>query len=168
MRTTVTIESDVEKFLRESMQRRALGESLVLNHPAMTALLRTTALLPAILGLALLLPGCSSEVIGVPPSLDKPIVNYPAESRIYYRDDESSHFITLMEDGLYRFESDNPYDGNLTVREGRWAWRTEGSHKAELRLDNDVWILTFVDHYSAVAVNSAAPGRTFAFQFERL
>ena len=158
MRTTVTIESDVKKLLRESMQRERKSFKQALNE----------ALLPALLGLAFLLPGCSSEVIGVPPSLDKPIVNYPAESRIYYRDDESSHFITLMEDGLYRFESDNPYDGNLTVREGRWGWRTEGSHKAELQLDNDVWILTFVDHYSAVAVNSAAPGRTFAFQFERL
>lgn len=114
----------------------------------------------------LALTACSSQVVGVPPSLDKPVVQYPGDTRAYYRDGESSHIITLMADGHYTFESSDPY-GSTSSRSGTWKWRQEGTHKAELTLDSNVWILTFASHDSAIAVNNSAPGRTFAFQFER-
>lgn len=125
-----------------------------------------TTLRLSIFPLLLFLTACSSQVVGVPPSLDKPIVNYPGDTRAYYRDGESSHLITLNEDGTYTFESSEPY-GSSSSRAGFWKWRRDGTHKAELTLDSNVWILTFASHDSAVAVNTAAPGRTFAFQFER-
>ena len=117
--------------------------------------------------LAIALTACSSQIVGVPPSLDKPVVNYPGDTRAFYRDGEASHVITLNENGTYTFESSDPY-GGASSRSGLWKWRTSGTHKAELTLDTNVWILTFASHDSAIAVNNSAPGRTFAFQFERL
>ncbi len=124
--------------------------------------------------IALLLPGtllvlaaCSPKVVGVPASENKPIVLYPGDSRAHYRDDESSHVITLMADGTYIFESADMYGGPVSSREGRWKWKRNGTHKAELTLDTNVWILSFVGQTSAIAVNTSASGRTFAFQFER-
>ena len=114
----------------------------------------------------LFLTACSSQIVGVPPSQDKPVVHYPGDTRAYYRDGEASHVITLNDDGTYTFESSDPY-GTATSRSGYWKWRADGSHKAELTLDTNIWILTFASHDSAVAVNTAASGRTFAFQFER-
>ncbi len=61
-----------------------------------------------------------------------------------------------------------PGGGPVTSREGVWKWRSSGTHKAELILDSDVWILNFVGYESDIAVNTAAAGRTFAFQFERM
>lgn len=72
-----------------------------------------------------------------------------------------------MAGGSYTFESSDPYGGAVSSREGIWKWRRDGTHKAELTLDSNVWILSFVSHDNAIAVNTAASGRTFAFQFER-
>jgi len=125
-------------------------------------------LIPALhTGMLLALASCATQVVGVPPSLDKPIVLYPGDTRAYYRDGESSHVITLMADGTYTFESSDPYGGDVSIREGRWKWSRDGTHNAKLNLDSNVWTLSFIGHENAIAVNSAAPGRTFAFQFER-
>jgi hypothetical protein len=132
----------------------------------MTTLPRTSAPILAIFVLTLL-PACTTQIIGVPPSLEKKFIDHPAESRIYFRDDEASHVITLLEDGIYEFASGDPYGLESSARRGHWSWRSEGSHKAELTLDDNTWILTFASPDSAVAVNTAAPGRTFAFQFEK-
>ena len=115
--------------------------------------------------------GCSSRPGegGAPPSLFRPFVADPAESRVYYRDDESRHRITLHAGGRYMFETKSLY-GDVVVarREGSWTWKTTGSHDARLNLDRDQWMLKFVSPDTAVAVNQSASGRTFAFHFERL
>lgn len=123
-----------------------------------------TLLLTAI---ASVFTACSSQIVGVPPSLDKPVVSHPGDTRAYYQDDESSHTITLMAGGTYIFESSDMYGGEVASREGTWRWSQKGTHNAELTLDNDVWTLSFISHDNAIAVNTAASGRTFAFQFER-
>lgn len=115
-----------------------------------------------------LLPSCTSQIVGVPPSLEKRFVDHPAESRIYYQDGEGSHVITLLEGGVYEFASNDPYGLEPSVRQGRWSWRSGGTHQAELTLDRNKWVLNFVTPDSAVAANTSAPGRTFAFQFERM
>ena len=122
-------------------------------------------LAPALL---IVLASCSSKIVGVPPSLDKPVVSHPGDTRAFYQDGDSSHSITLLADGTYNFESSGPYGEGLSSRSGTWRWRSRGTHNAELTLDSDVWTLNFIDPYSALAVNTAASGRTFAFQFERL
>lgn len=132
--------------------------------------LRNTSL-PAgfiLTGLLLVLPACTSQTVGVPPSLEKRFIDHPAGSRIHYRDGETGHLITLLEDGTYQFESGSPYDSAPAIRRGHWSWRAEGTHKAELTLDANRWILTFASPDSAAAVNTSAAGNTFAFQFERL
>lgn len=127
-----------------------------------------TLLRPLSLPLILALASCSPKTVGIPPSLDKPVVSHPGDTRAFYQDGDSSHSITLLADGTYNFESSGPYGEGLSSRSGTWRWRSQGTHNAELTLDSDVWTLSFIDPYSALAVNTAASGRTFDFQFERL
>lgn len=132
------------------------------QYPALRLL--TNALLA---GLAIALSACATQTVGVPPSENKPIAVYPGDTRAYYTDGDTSHVITLMANGAYTFES-SAYDGSVTSRQGNWGWKSLGTHNAELTLDSNVWNLSFIDHYSAIAVNTSANSRTFAFQFERL
>jgi hypothetical protein len=114
--------------------------------------------------------GCSSvpEEGGLPPSLERSIVEDPGGSRLWFQDADSRHMITLSPGGSYSFESGNEYGEVTGRRAGRWVWRQTGTHRAELTLDADLWILTFVSPESAAAVNTASGGRTHAFQFERM
>lgn len=117
------------------------------------------------------LAGCSGRrgEGGAPPSLFKPFVAHPGGSVIYYRDDEARHRITLFEGGRYRFETKGHMgDELLARREGYWKWKSSGKRDVQLTLDHDRWKLKFVSPESAVAVNQAAGGRTFAFHFERM
>jgi len=103
---------------------------------------------------------------GSPPSLMKPFVDHPGGSRIHYRDAETAHVITLRENGTYQFESMGVDDGTMLSREGGWGWGKLDSHHAELVLDEDKWMLSFVSPDSAMATNVAG-GAAVAFQFER-
>ena len=123
------------------------------------------------LAAAAILVGCSSREGegGAPPSQFRPFAADPVGSRIHFRDQESRHLVTLYPGGRYRFETGNLHTGELVGRrDGVWGWKNQGSHDAELTLDQDVWALKFVSPDSAVAVNQSATGQTFAFQFERL
>jgi hypothetical protein len=118
--------------------------------------------------LTVVLPSCAAAPGdgGAPPSLMKPFVDHPGGSRIHYRDAETAHVITLREDGTYQFESMGVYDGTMMSREGDWGWGKLDSHHAELVLDEDKWLLSFVSPDSAMATNEAG-GAAAAFQFER-
>ena len=96
----------------------------------------------------------------------KPFVDFPGGSVIRYEDEETANLIYLEEDGTYRQASMGKFDGMQASREGVWKWGKLGSHHAELKLDEDVWRLSFVDFSSAMAYSETG-GRTFAFQFDR-
>lgn len=108
----------------------------------------------------------SATPSGAPPSEIRAPIDYPAGQRIFFQTEELRHVVTLREDGSYLFKSGNDYDGVLATRQGRWGWKKTGTRTAELRLDEDVWSLTFVGYESAFAVNQAAEGMSRVFEFE--
>ncbi len=105
---------------------------------------------------------------GAPPSEARPVIDHPANHHIFFRDEERKHVVSLHPDGSYVFKSGTDLGGVLSTRDGRWSWKKTGTHTAELALDADEWKLTFADPDSAIAVNLAATGRTYAFQFEEM
>lgn len=105
---------------------------------------------------------------GAPPPLTRPVIDDPENIRIFFGDGEYRHVVKLHDDGSFLFESGTDFGGIESRRDGRWTWKKTGSHRAELTLGADVWTLTFVSPDSAAAVNLSAPGKTHAFQFERM
>lgn len=118
-------------------------------------------------GASWLLVGCAGHnPDAAPPSEARSPIDHPSEHRIFFRDDESKHVVTLSGDGRYLFRSGTDFEGVLASREGWWRWKKAGSHEAVLELDSDLWELTFVSPDTAMAVNRAAAGRTYVFLFE--
>jgi hypothetical protein len=119
--------------------------------------------------LAFLLTACSTTGEGgAPPSLARPVIDRPGDTRLMYQTEDSTTIVTLLGDGSYQSSTSDSFGAPLGSHAGRWSWKKTGSHRAELGLDANTWQLTFVSPDSAIAVNPAAGGRTFAFQFERM
>lgn len=123
--------------------------------------------LSVVAGTVWILAGCAGfSTGGAPPSQARAAIDYPHDHRIFFRDEERKHVVTLFDDGRYLFKSGTDSEGVLDSREGRWNWKKAGDHEAVLGLDSDSWKLTFVSPDTAMAVNEAAAGRTYVFQFE--
>lgn len=114
-----------------------------------------------------LLGACSNVTPdGAPPSVAKNAIDHPAGQKIFFEGDEGRHVVSLFDDGSYLFKTGDSSGLVIATRNGAWGWKRAGSHEARLLLDDDEWTLTFVSPNNAMAVNQAAPGRTYIFNFE--